>query len=374
MSTEILTYILKVAMLTVAFILLFRLLLRKDTFHRVGRIVLVSSLVIAYILPLCRITRHIEVKAPASVVEKMASQEEPTILAETHPITIESAAVDVVEQSHSTALTEPTNQWFINRIQILLVAYLAGVLFLLSRISLSIFRVRSIIKRCTRVSKTPDLTVLVSDNNIRAFSWMSYVVLPASERNNNAILEHEKAHVKFHHSYELLLVDLLSLLQWFNPAVWMLRRDLCSLHEFEADADVLAYGFDADTYQNVLISFASTSVFILYTNSFHSSSLRDRISMINRLSSKRVSLLKLAYMPLVIFVWIVSTAMTVYVEKPDTEKKNTLSTETEIKPQSEDFFTKPDEPDTIDADITPSSVSTMVEQKMDQDQSVIMLK
>ena len=194
MSTEILTYILKVAMLTVAFVLLFHLLLRKDTFHRVSRIVLVLSLVIVYILPLCRMTRHIEVKAPTFVVEKMASQEERTIPVKTHPITIESAVVDVVEQSHSNVLTEPTNQWFINRMLILLVAYLAGALFLLSRISVSIFRVHSIIKRCTIVSKTSDLTVLVSDDNIRAFSWMSYVVLPAGERNNKAILEHEKAH------------------------------------------------------------------------------------------------------------------------------------------------------------------------------------
>lgn len=376
MSTEILTYILKVAMLTVAFVLLFHLLLRKDTFHRVSRIVLVLSLVIVYILPLCRMTRHIEVKAPTFVVEKMASQEERTIPVKTHPITIESAVVDVVEQSHSNVLTEPTNQWFINRMLILLVAYLAGALFLLSRISVSIFRVHSIIKRCTIVSKTSDLTVLVSDDNIRAFSWMSYVVLPAGERNNKAILEHEKAHVKFHHSFELLLVDLLSLLQWFNPAVWMLRRDLCSLHEFEADADVLASGFDTDTYQNVLIGFASASVSIPYTNNFHSSSLRDRISMINRLSSKRVALLKLAYLPLVIFVWMVSTAMTVYVEKPDTDEKYTLSTETEIKQQSVDIVTKPDESDTSNADIMPSSVSTIIEQikKMDNDQLRSMIR
>lgn len=379
MSTEILTYILKVAMLTVAFVLLFHLLLRKDTFHRVSRIVLVLSLVIVYILPLCRMTRHIEVKAPTFVVEKMASQEERTIPVKTHPITIESAVVDVVEQSHSNVLTEPTNQWFINRMLILLVAYLAGALFLLSRISVSIFRVHSIIKRCTIVSKTSDLTVLVSDDNIRAFSWMSYVVLPAGERNNKAILEHEKAHVKFHHSFELLLVDLLSLLQWFNPAVWMLRRDLCSLHEFEADADVLASGFDTDTYQNVLIGFASASVSIPYTNNFHSSSLRDRISMINRLSSKRVALLKLAYLPLVIFVWMVSTAMTVYVEKPDTDEKDTLGTETEIKQQPVDIVTKPDESDTSKAEIMPSSVSTIIEQikqidNMDNDQLKSMIR
>lgn len=91
---------------------------------------------------------------------------------------------------------------------------------------------------------------------------------------------------------------------------------------------------------------------------------------------KRVALLKLAYLPLVIFVWMVSTAMTVYVEKPDTDEKDTLGTETEIKQQPVDIVTKPDESDTSKAEIMPSSVSTMVEQikQMDNDQLKSMIR
>ena len=88
---------------------------------------------------------------------------------------------------------------------------------------------------------------------------------------------------------------------------------------------------------------------------------------------KRVALLKLAYLPLVIFVWMVSTAMTVYVEKPDTDEKYTLSTETEIKQQPMEIVTKPDESDTSKAEVMPSSASTIIEQikqidNMDNDQ------
>lgn len=91
---------------------------------------------------------------------------------------------------------------------------------------------------------------------------------------------------------------------------------------------------------------------------------------------KRVALLKLAYLPLVIFVWMFSTAMTVYVEKPDTDEKDTLGTETEIKQQPVDIVTKPDESDTSKAEIMPSSVSTMVEQikQMDNDQLISMIR
>lgn len=94
---------------------------------------------------------------------------------------------------------------------------------------------------------------------------------------------------------------------------------------------------------------------------------------------KRVALLKLAYLPLVIFVWMFSTAMTVYVEKPDTDEKDTLGTETEIKQQPVDIVTKPDESDTSNTEIIPSSASTMVEQikqidNMDNDQLKSMIR
>lgn len=101
--------------------------------------------------------------------------------------------------------------------------------------------------------------------------------------------------------------------------------------------------------------------------------------VVRALLLKRVALLKLAYLPLVIFVWMVSTAMTVYVEKPDTDEKDTLSTETEIKQQPMEIVTKPDESDTSKAEVMPSSASTIIEQikqidNMDNDQLKSMIR
>lgn len=304
MSPDVLTYFLKVAMLTMAFALMFHLLVRKDTFHRVGRVVLVLSLMMAYVLPFCRITRHVVQELPQDAANQLtAYQTERSLSMETQ--VTQSAVTDA-------AVSAQTNHLNINWRHALLITYLAGVLFVLCRISFCYLRVRSIIKRSKTVSKGGELTVLTSKDNIQPFSWMNYVVLPTADLNNSAILAHEKVHVSLHHSRELLLVDLLSVFQWFNPAIWMLRRDLCSLHEYEADAGVLALGYDMDAYQDELIGRAIVAAPLPYTNSFHASSLRERILMINRRDSKPRVLFKLAYLPAVAAVWFFATAMTVY--------------------------------------------------------------
>ena len=89
----------------------------------------------------------------------------------------------------------------------------------------------------------------------KIFSWMKYIVLSRSdyEANDASILAHERGHIRRHHSLDLLLVDSLTALQWFNPAMWMLRQDLRAIHEYEADAAVLSQGINMRQYQYLLI-------------------------------------------------------------------------------------------------------------------------
>lgn len=93
-------------------------------------------------------------------------------------------------------------------------------------------------------------------NRIRApFSWMKYVVMSEEDYacGGGTILVHEQAHQRLGHSWDLLLVDLLGCLQWFNPAMWLLRVELRAVHEYEADEQVLRCGVDAKDYQMLLI-------------------------------------------------------------------------------------------------------------------------
>ena len=120
------------------------------------------------------------------------------------------------------------------------------------------------------------------------------------EDGNPAILAHERGHIRLRHSWDLLLVDTLTALQWFNPAMWMLRQDLRAIHEYEADGEVLSLGINARQYQYLLITKAAGIGGYSLANGISHSTLKNRINMMLHKKSERRSLLKLlALIPIV---------------------------------------------------------------------------
>ena len=109
------------------------------------------------------------------------------------------------------------------------------------------------------------------------------------------ILVHEQAHQRLGHSWDLLLVDLLGCLQWFNPAMWLLRVELRAVHEYEADEQVLRCGVDAKDYQMLLIKKAVGGRWYSIANSLNHSNLKNRITMMLRKRSSRWARAKALY-------------------------------------------------------------------------------
>jgi TonB family protein len=149
-----------------------------------------------------------------------------------------------------------------------------------------------------------DGTVICVTGNtaLSPFSWMHYIVMNRSdyEAHDAAILAHERGHIRLRHSWDLLFVDLLTALQWFNPAMWMLRADLRAIHEYEADGEVLSLGINARQYQYLLISKAAGIGGYSLANGISHSTLKNRINMMLHKKSNRTSLLKLfALVPIV---------------------------------------------------------------------------
>lgn len=308
-----LVYILKVALLTAVFVLLYHLLLRRETFHRTARIVLVSSLIISYILPFCVITIHRP--APAAVVEVASAPvgfQELPVLQQTQSHM--SAQIQTQAQPQFTVSTDAV-QKHVDWILVILVVYVFGTISLILLRLLSAGRVRTIIRRGHVVSERDGCKIVISKDNIRPFSWMNYIVLPEGYSDHScssAVIRHEYSHVSHHHSMELLVIDMLSAFQWFNPAVWLLRHDLCCVQEFQADASVLESGVDRVEYEKYLLSVATGGVSVPLVNGLGESSLRTRIKMMNRKLSGRGNLLKLIYLPVVLTVALVLMSNTVY--------------------------------------------------------------
>ncbi len=270
-----LTYQLKVAVIMAVFYICYRLFLIKDSWHRLNRIVLLSTALLSFLLPVCIITIHkTEVIHIANTLE---------------PLT-----------SHGTAeVTQSFVPWW----HVALTSvYLVGVAFVLFRIAASILRVRSIIKHARKEILADGTQVYIMPGNAASFSWMGHIVISEADWNNNesAIIRHEKAHVALRHSIDVLITDLIAAAQWFNPAIWMLRIDLRAVHEYEADDTVLRAGTDLRSYQYLLISKAAAMNGYTIANNFNHSILKNRIFMMEKETSTRRSLLRALYLlPLV---------------------------------------------------------------------------
>ena len=274
--TDFLIYDLKVAILIAVFYMFYRLLLSRETFHRVNRIMLLLTAMASFLLPLCVITMHKTVVAAMPEVSVGDLQMEALLDTETD---------------------KPLWQ------DILPVLYIIGVVMTMGHTLLSILKVILLIRRCEQHPQADGTTICVSANEkVAPFSWMRYIVMNESdyEALDAAILAHERGHIRLHHSWDLLLVDTLTALQWFNPAMWMLRSDLRAINEYEADGAVLSQGINARQYQYLLITKAGGIGGYSIANGINHSALKNRITMMTNKTSKNSHLLKLlALLPIV---------------------------------------------------------------------------
>ncbi len=255
----------KVAVALLVFYLFYRFLLKKETFHRFNRVVLVGTTVLSFLLPLCIITIHRPLETSPLV---------PSV-----PVLVS----DVPEVA-SAPVVEASAPWWPVALTVL---FWTGVACVLVRVMVSALSIARIIRRGEIVGEEDGCKIVVTERDIDPFSWMKYIVLSRKdwELPHESILSHEKAHIAYRHSLEVLLVDILSALQWFNPAIWMLRADLKELHEFEADDAVLRSGANIKEYQYLLIRKAVSKSGYSVANSFNHSILKNRITMMSKSKS-----------------------------------------------------------------------------------------
>ena len=299
---DFLLYDAKVAVALLVFYLFYRFLLKKETFHRFNRIVLVGTAVLSFLLPLCIITIHKPVEMEPVVPE---------------PVVV---AADMAAQE-SVPLVEPNLPWWLVALTIL---FWAGVAFVLARVLISILSILRIIRQGEPVREEDGCRILVTERDIDPFSWMKSIVLSRKdwELPHESILAHEKAHIAYGHSIEILLVDVLSALQWFNPAIWMLRADLKELHEYEADDAVLRAGADLREYQYLLIRKAVSKSGYSVANSFNHSILKNRITMMSKSRSPLTRGLRALWLLPLVCLAIGLQARTVYVPVDKDSEKN----------------------------------------------------
>ncbi|MBQ4407219.1 MAG: TonB family protein [Bacteroidales bacterium] len=253
-----LPYIIRVALIMAAMYLTYKVFLSKDTFHALNRAAILASVAVSFVLPLLPI---------------------PTIFAVNAAQTMPTATVGMGEITAEIADYEPQMSLTDYLPYLMVAGALAFFLrFLISTISIAIQAIRH-----KKIDLRKGVKLILSETIKSPVSWLKYIFMNNADYNENSreILVHEMAHISYRHSIDLIFIDLACCVQWFNPAAWLFRRELCAVHEFQADQKVLASGFNAKKYQILLIKKAAGRNWNSVANSLNHSNLKKRITMMS---------------------------------------------------------------------------------------------
>ena len=272
-------YILKSSVCLVLFYLFFRLLLSKETFHRFNRMALLGVLFFSLLIPCIEVTTRHQVEVQQAVL----SIEQLLLMAE-----LETTPANVGAVQETSAIS-----W----VQIVLLVYWAGILFLACRNIYSLICLFRLVHSGKHEKLEKGVTLVVQNQEIVPFSWMKYIVISRKdlEENGREILIHEMAHIHHRHSVDLLVADICIFFQWFNPGAWLLKQELQNVHEYEADETVINEGVNAKEYQLLLIKKAVGTRLYSMANSFNHSKLKKRITMMLKEKSNPWARLKYLY-------------------------------------------------------------------------------
>ena len=297
-------YILKSSVCLVLFYLFFRLLLSKETFHRFNRMALLGVLFFSLLIPCIEVTTRHQVEVQQAVL----SIEQLLLMAE-----LEATPANVGAVQETSAIS-----W----VQVVLLVYLAGILFLVCRNIYSLICLFRLVHSGKHEKLEKGVTLVVHNQEIAPFSWMKYIVISRKdlEENGREILIHEMAHIHHRHSVDLLVADICIFFQWFNPGAWLLKQELQNIHEYEADETVINEGVNAKEYQLLLIKKAVGTRLYSMANSFNHSKLKKRITMMLKEKSNPWARLKYLYV-----LPLAAIAVTAFARPEISEKMEEIS-------------------------------------------------
>ena len=279
-----LIYQLKLAAAFLLLYIFFRIFLARESLHSFNRVAVLLSIIIAAVLPACVLTYHVDAASPA-------------------------AAVFSAETAEPASDGQVFNWTFL-----LLAVYIIGAAAVLLSVFASIISLIRLISRGERLEQSDGTVVVLVDEPVAPMSWMKFIILSHEDYNSasGAVMVHEKAHIRLGHSVDVLLADLFTALQWFNPAAWMMRDDLRAIHEYQADEEVVKSGIDVKQYQLLLVKKAFGANGRSVSNNFNHGELKKRITMMSMKKSSAFKALKFLYVLPLVCAGLAANARPVY--------------------------------------------------------------
>lgn len=281
-------YLLQVNVGLILFYALYKLVCTRDTFFRSRRFILIVSLVLPFILPFIDVREWLESR------DRMIMLTHFDYSAVLPEIVVGSEAVETGNRVFVLS------EW-------IGYLYLAGVVVLLVRLAVQAFSLYRLIVRMPEKEINGARVKCLNDPSgpFSFFGWIFMNPAAVKEDEISEILTHEMAHVKQHHSVDVLLAEMVSICCWMNPFAWLLKREVRLNLEFLADRKVMEAGFATKSYQYHLLGLAYNHKYGL-SNNFNFSHLKQRIIMMNKKKSNAAGHIKYALFVLPAFALLVA--------------------------------------------------------------------
>ena len=302
-------YIIKWAVALTMLYSLFGLFLKRETLHGFNRVVLLAILVASMVLPMCQVItpRANIVTQGRELLEQQILLEERIVKKEgDYWITdAETDYVSNIDRITNGALSYDktplrTKGWnWVETLLLLIEIYAVGVMVYWFRYFWQLAALLLLIHRGKRieVEGVPKHVRVIVHSDIKTpSSWMRWIILNPEDVNTRAIINHELAHIRYGHSWDMLLCEFTCRMLWCVPFAWMLRQDLRDVHEYQADRRVLSTGIKDEEYQLLLIRKATGTGLQPVVNALNQSPIKRRFKMMYTKPSRRWVALKAAYL------------------------------------------------------------------------------
>ena len=284
-----LIYIMESTICISVFYLLFRLLMRKEASFAVNRAILLTIVAASLIVPLVQLPPLMQTPVHVELIPDFS---ENRIQIQNLPVP-ENATVTEVQPTFSNP-TPAANELTIPLETLLTYFYFLGVVVALLFFIQNMIRIYLLSRKAT-VQQMDGYRLLIVDRKVPSFAFGRSVVISQTDYDTHgpAILAHEQAHIRLNHFVDLLLLELVRTIHWFNPAVYALIGDLKEIHEFQADQQTLHSGIDAKQYQLLIIQKGVGPRRFALANSFNHCQIKNRITMMNKQKTRKTSKWKL---------------------------------------------------------------------------------
>ena len=267
-------YSVKVAVCLTLFYLFHKLLMSRDTFHTFNRFAILSMMLLSLVLPLV----HLSLDSEAGINRGT--------------VALEGLVAQTVVADGGNGVGEG-----LTLTQVLLAAYVLGVVLFVGKALLSVGSLLRLIRRARCVEVRNGIRIYTMQGDISPFSWFRYIIMSEKDwqENRREIVLHEMAHIRRCHSMDVAVCNMMIVFQWYNPAAWLLKRKLQTVHEYEADEAVLSAEVDATHYQMLLIRKAVGERLFSMANNLNHNSLKKRITMMKIKRTNPVQKAKIAF-------------------------------------------------------------------------------